>query len=58
MWNGLLAQGLVDELHLLLGAVVLGDGVRAFAQPAARPLRLLAQRRLEGSETALLRYGS
>lgn len=58
MWNALLAQGLVNELHLLLGAVVLGDGVRAFEQPAARPLRLLDQRRLEGSETALLRYGA
>lgn len=58
MWNALLAQGLVDELHLLIGAVVLGEGVRAFEQPVARPLRLLEQRRLEGSETALLRYGA
>jgi len=56
MWNELLEQGLVDELHLLMGAVVLGDGVRAFERPVARPLRLLEQRRLGGSQTTLLRY--
>ncbi|HEX3141207.1 MAG TPA: dihydrofolate reductase family protein, partial [Rhizobacter sp.] len=30
LWNELLAQGLVDELHLLMGSVLLGGGVRAF----------------------------
>lgn len=57
LWNDLLAQGLVDELHLLVGAVVLGAGVRAFERAIEAPLRLISQRRLEGSDTVLLQYG-
>jgi dihydrofolate reductase len=56
LWNDLLAHGLVDELHLLTGAVVLGDGVRAFELGFAGPLRLAAERRLAGSDTVLLQY--
>lgn len=33
LWNGLLARGLVDELHLMIGSVVLGDGAPTFAGP-------------------------
>jgi dihydrofolate reductase len=57
LWNDLLAEGLVDELHVLVGAVVLGSGVRAFGQGAAIPLRLIGERRLAGSDTFLLHYG-
>src|SRR6478609_7968262 len=32
LWNELLAHGLIDELHLLVGSVLLGDGVQAFEQ--------------------------
>lgn len=56
LWNDLLAHGLIDELHLLMGPVVLGGGVRAFEQGFAAPLRLTVERRLPGSDTVLLQY--
>lgn len=56
LWNDLLAHGLIDELHLLMGSVVLGGGVRAFEQGLAAPLRLTVERRLPGSDTVLLQY--
>lgn len=56
LWNDLLAHGLVDELHLLLGPVVLGDGVRAFEGGLPATLRLVGQRQLAGSGTVLLQY--
>ena len=30
LWNDLLANGLVDELHFMIGTGVVGEGVRAF----------------------------
>ena len=30
LWNALLANGFVDELHFMIGAGVVGEGVRAF----------------------------
>ena len=56
LWNGLLAAGLVDELHLMVGAVVLGDGTPAFSTPPARRLRLLDTRTFDGSDNLLVRY--
>jgi dihydrofolate reductase len=56
LWNDLLAHGLVDELHLLMGSVVVGGGVRAFEQGLGAPLRLTVERRLPGSDTVLLQY--
>lgn len=56
LWNDLLAHGLVDELHVLMGPVVLGGGVRAFEQGLAAPLQLTVERRLPGSDTVLLQY--
>ena len=55
LWNDLLTAGLVDELHLMLAPVVLGDGVPAFDAPVA-DLRLAATRRFDGSDNVLLRY--
>lgn len=55
LWNWLLAEGLVDELHLMVGPVALGKGVSAFDGPVPG-LRLLGTRRFEGSENVLLRY--
>ena len=57
LWNDLLAAGLVDELHLLVGATVVGGGAPAFASPPTKELRLIAARRMEGSHNALLTYG-
>jgi dihydrofolate reductase len=58
LWNDLLAAGLVDELHMMVGAVVLGGGTPAFAEPPANPLRLIDTRTWEGSSNVLLRYAA
>ncbi|HEY6746362.1 MAG TPA: dihydrofolate reductase family protein [Mycobacteriales bacterium] len=55
LWNDLLAAGLVDELHLMVGPVVLGDGVRAFDAPPPA-LRLAGTRRFDGSDNVVLTY--
>jgi dihydrofolate reductase len=55
LWNDLLAAGLVDELHLMVGPVRLGDGVPAFAGPVPT-LRLRDTRRFDDSDNALLIY--
>ncbi len=54
MWNGLLAQGLVDEIHLMVGPRVLGGGTPTFDRPTN--LALLDVRRPGGSDNVLLRY--
>jgi dihydrofolate reductase len=56
LWNDLLAAGLVDELHFLVGAVVLGEGTPAFTNPPPAPLRLLDSRTWDGSDNVLVRY--
>jgi dihydrofolate reductase len=54
MWNGLLREGLVDELHLMVGACVLGGGTPLFAQPANLQLRDV--HRFDGSDNIRLVY--
>lgn len=56
LYCGLLAQGLVDELHLLVGNVLLGAGVPTFEPGLAQQWTLLEQRRLPGSQTVALHY--
>jgi dihydrofolate reductase len=56
LWNDLLAHGLVDELHLVVGAVVLGGGTPLFAGPPPGSLRLVDSRRFDGSDNLLVRY--
>ena len=54
LWNSLLADGLVDELHLIVGPAAIGEGVPIFEKPAA--LELVEARQLEGSSNVLHRY--
>ena len=56
LWNDLLAHALVDELHLMIGNLLLGAGVHAFAGKPDVTLRLVDVRRWEDSDNALLRY--
>jgi dihydrofolate reductase len=56
LWNDLLAHGLVDELHLMIGAVVLGAGTPAFEGQPPGSLRRLEVRGLDGSDNVLVRY--
>lgn len=55
LWNDLLAAGLVDELHLMIGAAAIGAGTPAFTGPAPS-LRLVGVRCRDGSENVLLHY--
>lgn len=56
MWNGLLAQGLVDELHLMVGATAVCGGTPLFDGPVS--LTLKETRRFEGSDNVLLVYAA
>ena len=56
LWNDLLAAGLVDELHLMIGAGVVGEGVRAFETRPPGSLRLLDTRTFDGSSLLMVRY--
>ena len=55
-WNGLLGAGLVDELHMMVGAGVLMDGVPAFSVRLPGPVRLTGARQHGDSNIALLLY--
>ena len=56
LWNDLLAHDLVDELHLLIGNRILGQGVSVFVGNTPASLRLIDTRRWEDSDNVLLRY--
>jgi dihydrofolate reductase len=56
LWNDLLAHDLIDEIHLMVGNVVLGAGVPAFAGPPPAALRLTEVRTWRDSDNVLLRY--
>lgn len=54
LWNALLAQGLVDELHLMIAPVTFGGGTPAFPSPAT--FTLADTRTHPGSANTLLVY--
>jgi dihydrofolate reductase len=56
LWNDLLAHGLVDELHLMIGAAVVGAGTPAFAGRPPVSLRLIDTLTWDGSGIVLIRY--
>ena len=56
LWNDLLAYDLVDELHLMIGPVVLGAGTPVFDGKPAVSLRLIDTRTWESSGNVLVRY--
>jgi dihydrofolate reductase len=56
LWNDLLANDLVDELHLMIGHVILGGGTPAFDGQPQVSLRLIDIRRWDGSDNVLVQY--
>ena len=56
LWNDLLAHDLVDEIHLMIGNLVLGEGVPVFTGKPPASLRLIDVRSWEDSDNILVRY--
>jgi dihydrofolate reductase len=56
LWSDLLATDLVDELHLMIGRVVLGGGTPMFDGPQPGSLRLVDVRTWDDSDNVLVQY--
>jgi dihydrofolate reductase len=56
LWNDLLINSLVDELHLMIGPVLVGAGTPLFDGQPPVSLRLLDTRTWEDSGNVLARY--
>jgi dihydrofolate reductase len=56
LWNDLLTHDLIDELHLMIGNVVLGAGVPLFVGKPPASLRLVEVRNWRDSDNILVRY--
>jgi riboflavin biosynthesis pyrimidine reductase len=57
LWTDLLAHGLVDELHLMIGPKIVAGDHRAFDGVAETDLRLIGVRTWGGSDNVVLSYG-
>jgi len=55
LFNDLLAAGLVDELHVILGSTVLGGGTPAFTTGLA-PLKVIDAQTFADSDNIVIRY--
>lgn len=58
LWTDLLAHGLVDELHLMIGAKVVAGDRRVFAGVPESNLRLIGVRTWGGSDNVVLSYAT
>jgi dihydrofolate reductase len=56
LWHHLLEKGLVDELHLMIGALVRGGGTPVFAASPKTALRLVGTRTWPDSANVLIKY--
>jgi dihydrofolate reductase len=56
LWNDLLAHDLLDEVHLMISPVILGEGTPIFAGKRPAPLRLIDTHTWDGSALVLARY--
>lgn len=56
LWNNLLEHDLIDELHLMIGPVVVGAGTPMFVGQVADKLRLIDTFTWDGSGNVLVRY--
>jgi dihydrofolate reductase len=56
LWNDLLAGGLVDELHLVIGPVILSSGTPLFTGDPGVRLRPLGMRTWDDSDNTVVRY--
>ncbi|MGA7671300.1 MAG: dihydrofolate reductase family protein, partial [Nitrolancea sp.] len=54
LWNDLLAHDLIDELHLMIGNVVLGSGIPVFVGKPPAALRLMEVRSWRDSDNILV----
>lgn len=58
LWNDLLAHNLVDELHLMVSPVLLGEGTPLFATRPPEGFYLIDTCTWDGSGNVLLRYAA
>ena len=56
LWNDLLAHDLIDEIHLMIGNVVLGAGIPIFVGKPPASLWLVEVRSWRDSDNILVRY--